>query len=98
MATELCIICAGTNGGHFQACPKYGGDKTEAVNHPAHYGGKDNPYEAIKIIDALGLDFCRGNALKYLIRAGKKAGQSEKQDLEKAAWYINWRIQQLDQN
>ena len=26
----------------------------EQVNHPEHYGGKDNPYETIKIIDAMG--------------------------------------------
>ena len=44
----------------------------EQVNHPAHYGGKDNPYEAIKVIDAHNLDFCLGNVLKYILRAGKK--------------------------
>ena len=27
----------------------------EQVNHPEHYGGKDNPYETIKIIDAIGV-------------------------------------------
>lgn len=42
------------------------------VNHPAHYGGKDNPYEAIKVIHAWGVGFCLGNALKYICRAGKK--------------------------
>jgi hypothetical protein len=26
--------------------------RKEAVNHPAHYGGADNPYEAIKVIEA----------------------------------------------
>jgi len=25
---------------------------TETINHPDHYGGKDNPYEAIKVIEA----------------------------------------------
>lgn len=42
------------------------------VNHPSHYGGADNPYEAIKVIEAWGLGFCLGNALKYICRAGKK--------------------------
>ena len=44
----------------------------EQVNHPSHYGGKDNPYEAIKVIDAWNLDFCLGNVVKYISRAGKK--------------------------
>ena len=35
-----------------------------------HYG--DGPYEPIKIIEALGLDFAEGNVVKYLLRAGRK--------------------------
>lgn len=59
------------------------------VDHPDHYGGKDNPYEAIKIIEALGwgVPFCLGNALKYLVRAGRKT-DSMREDLEKAVWYL----------
>lgn len=44
----------------------------EAVNSPAHYGGADNPYEAIKVIEAWDLGFCLGNTVKYIARAGKK--------------------------
>jgi hypothetical protein len=46
----------------------------EMVNHPEHYGGKNNVYEAIKVINAWGYDkdFYLGNAVKYLSRAGKK--------------------------
>jgi hypothetical protein len=65
----------------------------ETVDHPAHYGGADNPYEAIKVIEAWGLDFCLGNAAKYICRAGKKIDELE--DLRKAAWYLNRRIEQL---
>lgn len=36
----------------------------EFVNHPQHYGGEDNPFEPIKIIEGLNLDFHIGNALK----------------------------------
>lgn len=68
---------------------------TDKVNHPAYYGGKNNPYEAIKVIDAWHLDFCLGNAVKYISRAGKKDPQTEIQDLEKAMWYIQHRIDQL---
>lgn len=67
---------------------------SEAVDHPSHYGGKDNPYEAIKVIEAWGLGFCLGNTVKYLARAGKKSFETELQDLEKARWYLDREIQQ----
>ena len=70
----------------------------EQVNHPEHYGGKDNPYEAIKIIDAMGwgMDFCLGNALKYIVRAGKKDDNSTKQDLNKAIWYLEHAVELIE--
>lgn len=63
---------------------------SDKVNHPSHYGGKDNPYEAIKVIEAWELGFCLGNAIKYISRAGKKG--SRKEDLEKAKWYLEREI------
>lgn len=65
--------------------------KKEMVDHPKHYGGKDNPYEAIKVIEAWDLGFNLGNTLKYISRAGKK--DSTIQDLEKAVWYLQREIQ-----
>lgn len=44
----------------------------DSIDHPAHYGGADNPYEAIKVIEAWDLGFCLGNCVKYICRAGKK--------------------------
>ena len=67
----------------------------EQVNHPSHYGGKDNPYEAIKVIDAWNLDFCLGNVVKYISRAGKKGNNSKEQDLKKALWYLEHEIESL---
>jgi len=67
----------------------------EQVNHPQHYGGEDNPYEAIKVIEAWRLDFNLGNVVKYVSRAGKKSAETEIQDLEKALWYLQRRIAQL---
>jgi hypothetical protein len=64
---------------------------TSPVNHPTHYGGRDNPYEAIKVIEAWDLGFNLGNVVKYLSRAGKKGDTLE--DLRKAAWYLNREIQ-----
>lgn len=63
------------------------------VNNPKHYGGKDNPYEAIKVIEAWDLDFCLGNTVKYISRAGKK--DNTIQDLEKAKWYLERKINNL---
>ena len=69
----------------------------EAVNHPSHYGGADNPYEAIKIIKALGLlkGFCLGNTIKYIVREGSKEDNPAVQDLKKAAWYLDYYINDL---
>lgn len=72
-----------------------GDERRAAWDHPAHYGGADNPYEAIKVIEAWDLDFCLGNAVKYISRAGKKEANAEVVDLEKARWYIERRIEQL---
>jgi hypothetical protein len=58
----------------------------ETINHPEHYGGKDNPYEAIKVIEAHNLNFNTGNAVKYILRAGKKG--DKKEDIKKAIWYL----------
>ena len=65
----------------------------EAVNNPVHYGGADNPYEAIKVIDAWDLGFNLGNTVKYIARCGKK--DDELQELEKAAWYLNNEIEKI---
>ncbi len=70
---------------------------TEQVNHPDHYGGKDNPYEAIKVIGAWKLGFCLGNTVKYLARAAKKRSNKTLQDLKKAQWYLNREIQTIEE-
>ena len=67
--------------------------KNKMVDHPNHYGGEDNTYEAIKVIEAWDLGFNLGNTIKYVSRAGKKIDILE--DLEKASWYINREIKKL---
>ena len=61
----------------------------DTVNHPKHYGG-DTTYEVIKVIEAWGLGFCLGNAIKYIGRADHKGNRLE--DLKKAAWYLEREI------
>jgi hypothetical protein len=62
----------------------------DPVNHPPHYtSGKVECIDAIE--SALSEEefrgFCRGNAMKYVFRAGKKGDFQE--DIQKAAWYLN---------
>jgi len=71
-------------------------DKKEHVDHPQHYGGENNPYEAIKVIDAWDLNFALGNTVKYISRAGKKDPKKELEDLKKAMWYLQHHISKLD--
>lgn len=64
----------------------------EAVNHPAHYQGKN---ECIDVMVAMfGLEavkhFCMCNAYKYRYRAKEKGGE---EDIKKAEWYETWLIE-----
>lgn len=68
--------------------------KRERINHPEHYGG-DTTYETIKVIEAWRLDFHLGNAVKYISRAGRKGSQTE--DLRKALWYLQRKIDRLEE-
>lgn len=69
------------------------------VNHPKHYTSHPSGIEAIQITEHY--DFCIGNAIKYLWRAGLKQDadksntEKEIEDLEKAVWYINRKISNL---
>lgn len=69
----------------------------ERVNHPAHYGGEDSPYEVIKVIEAWGLRFNLGNAVKYIARSGKKRRSALVEDLKKAQWYLAREISALEE-
>ena len=69
---------------------------SDPVNHPAHYGSADDPYEAIKVIEAWGLGFNLGNAVKYAARAGKKPGADALTDLRKGRGYFDREIARLE--
>lgn len=58
--------------------------KDDPVNHPSHYTRFDA--EVIDITRHLSFD--RGNAIKYIARAGAKDPSRELEDLEKALWYL----------
>ena len=60
-----------------------------SVEHPAHY----TSYQGFEVIDVTEqLNFNRGNAVKYLCRAGLKDPEREVEDLEKALWYVKREI------
>lgn len=58
------------------------------VNHPPHYTSHPSGIETIQITEHM--NFCLGNAIKYILRADLKGKKVE--DLEKAVWYINREI------
>lgn len=62
----------------------------DAVNHPSHYTWL--PVEVIEITKHF--NFTVGNALKYLLRAGRKGPALE--DLKKARWYLDYEISRLE--
>jgi len=64
--------------------------QADPVNHPAHY--KVGGMETIDFIEAKGLTYHLGNAVKYISRADHKGNR--KQDLEKAKWYLERAIAQ----
>jgi hypothetical protein len=63
----------------------------KSVNHPSHYTSHESGIECIQITEHM--NFCLGNAMKYLWRAGLKNDAIE--DLEKASWYITREINRL---
>ena len=97
----------------FKPLSEWQDDKPESdpVNHPDHYQGKVECIDAIEA--ALGIDgfidHCRGTAMKYIYRAGRKnnSKRSKKKslkgkdttvhDLEKAVWYLQRSIKAIKQ-
>jgi hypothetical protein len=73
--------------------PKPPQEEEDVVNKPSHY--TDGGIETIDFIEAKGLDFNLGNAVKYISRAGKKDPSKKVEDLEKARWYLNREIARL---
>ena len=78
--------------------------KTDNVNHPAHYTWLKDLC-GIEVIDITRhMDFCLGNAAKYILRAGHKKDASltdtdkKVEDLKKAIWYINDEIKRITDN
>jgi len=63
----------------------------KSVHHPAHYTSHPSGVECIQVTQHM--NFCRGNAMKYIWRAGDKG--NEVQDLQKAIWYLECEIKRI---
>lgn len=67
----------------------------DPVDNPAHYTEGFGGVEVIQLAERL--NFCRGNVVKYVCRAGKKGGpEQEVEDLKKALWYLNRELFRLE--
>lgn len=65
--------------------------ENDMVHKPAHYTFSEiEPKDAIR---AWNLNYNLGNAVKYIVRRGKKPGADELMDLEKAKQYIDFEIE-----
>ena len=62
----------------------------DAETRPPHYDLEPEPIEVIK---AWNLDFCLGNVLKYIARAGHKDGETRDSDLHKAMQYLRFELE-----
>lgn len=105
---EICGVCGVPEINHAVVTPKPMWDDPgleevvrmaegahDPVNSPSHY----TAYKGLEIIDLTEqLNFNRGNAVKYIARAGLKDPNSEAEDLKKARWYIDREIQRIQQS
>lgn len=66
-------------------------ENLDSVNHPQHYTAHPSGVECIQITEHM--NFNKGNAIKYIWRAGEKGKEVE--DLRKAKWYIEREIARL---
>ena len=69
--------------------------RDDPVNHPSHY--TTGKIEVCDFIVDKGLNFCLGNAIKYIARCQHKYGGTKRvEDLKKAKWYIERQIEEWE--
>ena len=73
---------------------------SDNVNSPSHYQMAGLNIEVIDVIRSVLGDekfegYCRGNVIKYILRADKK---NEIEDLKKARVYLNWEIESKEKS
>jgi len=58
------------------------------IDHPTHYNSHPSGIETIQLTEHM--NFCLGNAIKYILRCDYK--DNPIQDIQKAIWYLNREI------
>lgn len=74
--------------------PEHSYDGDDPIHHPHHYARLDP--EPLDVIEAWRLDHHSACALKYIARAGHKAGAEPVVDLRKAITYLERRVRMLE--
>lgn len=69
-------------------------EESDMVNHPTHYTSHPSGIEVIQITEHM--NFCLGNAIKYILRADLKGKKEE--DIKKAIWYLNRELDRLERS
>ena len=79
-------------------------ESDKSISHPVHYTWLKD-YSGIEVIDITrNMNFDLGNAIKYILRAGRKYSDTENpinaklRDLKKACFYIADEIKRLQKN
>ncbi len=67
-------------------------ESIDRESNPSYY--KSSLGEVIDLVEAYDLNFCTGNILKYILRAGKKS-KDPLIDLMKARWYLDRYIEKI---
>ena len=66
----------------------------DVINRAKHYNVSPSGIECIEVVEHM--NFCLGNAMKYIWRAGEK--EDALQDLQKARYYIDREIKRITKN
>lgn len=76
--------------------PRIIGAEWEGADHPVHHPNHYTHYKGLEVIDLTEqMNFNRGNAVKYICRAGIKDKAKEIEDLQKAVWYLEREIERI---
>lgn len=70
-------------------------EKVEQVYTHRDYYAVGRKYEPINVIQDWDLDFCLGNVVKYISRAGRKYNGDAVEDLKKAKTYLEYEISKI---
>lgn len=69
---------------------------SDKISNPAHY--TYSKFEPKDVIREYNLNFNLGNVIKYIVRAGRKDGNTILDDLRKARQYLDFEIEFLEKD